>query len=91
MQILSDGFLEKLYDAILDRVDKLLANIERRYVVRARHLSKKSACIYADISKPTLDKWLAKGLPISKIDGCFRIDSRDIDDFMDKHKIRRGK
>ncbi|MEG0619181.1 MAG: hypothetical protein RR557_07780 [Bacilli bacterium] len=82
MQILSDNFMNKIMDKILTMVDQTLKNIEKKYAVKSRYLSKSKACIYADISAPTLDNWLAKGLPVSKVDGCFRIDTQEIDKFM---------
>lgn len=63
-------------------VAKTLKSIEKNYAVKSRYLNKKNACVYADISEPTLKKWLAKGLPITKVNGTFRIDIQEIDKFM---------
>ena len=87
MNILSNQFLELIREDISVKVDKTLKSIERNYAVKSRYLNKKNACIYADISPATLDKWLAKGLPITKVDGCFRIDTQEIDKFMIKNRM----
>ena len=72
---------------ITSKVDRSLRLIENQYAVRSRFVSKKNACIYANIAPTTLEKWLAKGLPVSKIDGCYRIDTRDIDKFIKNHQL----
>ena len=87
MQVLSDNFMNKIMDKILTMVDKTLKSIEKNYAVKSRYLNKKNACVYADIAPATLDRWLAKGLPITKIDGCFRIDVQEIDKFMIENRI----
>ena len=87
MQVLSDNFMNKIMDRILIMVDKTLKSIEKNYAVKSRYLNKKNACLYADITPPTLDKWLAKGLPITKIDGTFRIDTQEIDKFMIENRM----
>lgn len=87
MQVLSDNFMNKIMDRILTMVDKTLKSIEKNYAVKSRYLNKKNACVYADISEPTLEKWLAKGLPITKIDGTFRIDTQEIDKFMIENRM----
>lgn len=87
MQILSDDFMNKILEDITSMVDKTLKSIEKNYAVKSRYLNKKNACVYADIAPPTLDKWLAKGLPITKIDGTFRIDIQEIDKFMIKNRM----
>ncbi len=87
MQVLSDNFMNKIMDRILTMVDKTLKSIEKNYAVKSRYLNKKNACVYADIAPPTLDKWLAKGLPITKIDGTFRIDTQEIDKFMIENRM----
>lgn len=87
MKVLSNEFLDAMMGDVTDKVDQSLQRIEKHYAVRSRHLKKKNACIYADISGQTLEKWLAKGLPVSKIDGCFRIDTKDIDEFIERHRI----
>lgn len=87
MQILSDQFIENMMNEITTKVDRSLRSIEKQYAIRARYVSKKNACIYANIASTTLEKWLSKGLPISKIDGCYRIDVKDIDDFIEEHKL----
>lgn len=87
MQVLSDNFMNKIMDKILTMVDKTLKSIEKNYAVKSRYLNKKNACIYADIAPATLDRWIAKGLPITKIDGCFRIDVQEIDKFMIENRV----
>lgn len=87
MQILSDQFLENMMNDITTKVDRSLRSIEKKYAIRARYVSKKNACIYANIAPTTLEKWLAKGLAISKIDGCYRIDVQNIDKFIKDNEL----
>lgn len=87
MQVLSDNFMNKIMDKVLTMVDKTLKSIEKNYAVKSRYLNKKNACVYADIAPATLDRWIAKGLPITKIDGCFRIDVQEIDKFMIENRV----
>lgn len=43
------------------------------------------------VSQRTLHKWIASGqLPIIKIGKVARIDVKDLEEFMQSHKIRRG-
>lgn len=87
MDILSKEFLDNIENSITSDIGRVLKVIEKNYAVRSRYLSKKNACKYANIDPKTLDKWLAKGLQISKIDGCFRIDVQHIDDFIAKYRL----
>lgn len=87
MQVLSEDFSIELASSIEIKVEQTLRDIEKKYAIRSRYLSKKNACIYADIDPKTLDKWLAKGLEISKIDRCYRIDTKHIDEFIEKYKV----
>lgn len=91
MQMLSDQFLENMMNNLTSKIDQSLRSIEKQYAIRARYVSKKNACIYANIAPTTLDKWLAKGLAISKIDGCYRIDIQDIDKFIEENKLGKQK
>jgi hypothetical protein len=74
-------------EGVLHKVDSPLRLIEKQYAIRSRFVSKKNACIYANIAPSTLEKWCVKGLPVSKIDGCYRIDTRDIDRFIKQHQL----
>ncbi|MHC5215238.1 helix-turn-helix domain-containing protein [Enterococcus sp. LJL128] len=87
MQMLSDQFMENMMNEVTSRVDRSLRQIEKEYAIRSKYLSKKNACIYATISPSTLEKWLAKGLPVSKIDRLYMINADDIDEFIAKHKL----
>lgn len=87
MQVLSEQFLNVLTYDINQKIEHTLRSIEKQYAIRSRFLSKKNACIYANIAPTTLEKWLAKGLTVSKIDGCYRIDTKDIDEFIKNHQI----
>lgn len=88
MQVLSDDFLERMMDEVTSKTEKTLREIEKKYAIRSKYLSKTNACIYADISAPTLDNWLAMGLPIAKIGGVFRISTEDLDSFIEKHLMK---
>ena len=56
-------------DKILSIVDKTVKNIDKNYAVKSRYFNKKNAFVYADIASAILDRWLAKGLRITKIGG----------------------
>ena len=47
------------------------------------------ACIYAGITKPTLDNWIADGLRCSRIGRCLRLKYSDIDRYMRKYEVGR--
>ena len=48
-----------------------------------RWMSKKTAAIYADVTLPTLEKWLKRGLPQTKtVTGAIRIDRERFDTWM---------
>ena len=87
MEILNKDFLEYISSNIDRKVDKTLKEIIRMHVVNARYVSKTHACVIADIDTKTLNKWIAKGLPLYKIDGCFRISIDELDEFIKKHEI----
>ena len=43
------------------------------------------------VAQRTLYRWIENGqLPIIKIDKVTRIDAKDLEEFMQSHKIRRG-
>lgn len=87
MQILSENFESILIELVGKQVDKSIREIEKRYAIRNRYLNKKNACVYAGISAPTLDSWIALGLPASKINGAYCIDQLDLDKFIEKFKM----
>lgn len=87
MQLLSNEFEEKIMSEINKQVKKTLLHIENNYAVRTEYFNKKNACIYADVTAPTLDRWIAKGLKIAKINGSYCIKKSDLDEFIEKHTL----
>lgn len=87
MQVLSEAFETMMIEAVMKQVDQAVRDIERKYAVRSQYFNKKNACIYADISAPTLDSWIAMGLSISKINGSYCINRDDLDRFIQKYKM----
>ena len=87
MNVVSNEFEQHIINEVTHRVDSAVKEIERRYAVRNRYMNLGNACIYADISRPLLNEWLAMGLPVSQIGGVKRIDAYEIDKFMIKHRI----
>lgn len=86
MEILSNDFKTDLKNMVIAEVKKIASDIKETLTEQNRYLNKSNACKYADISHATLDKWISMGLPISKVDGCFRIDKHDIDEFLYQRK-----
>lgn len=87
MQIMSDEFENMVLDSISKQVNDTLRQIENKYAIRSEYFNKKNACIYADITAPTLDKWIAKGLKIARVNGSYCIKKSDLDLFIEKHVI----
>lgn len=87
MNVVSNEFEQHIINEVMRRVDCAVKEIERRYAVRTRYMNLENACIYADVSRPTLNDWLAKGLPVSQIGGAKRIDAYEIDKFIAMHRI----
>lgn len=85
MQIVSQEFEDRIFEAINNQVDKTVRLIEKKYAVRSEYFSKVNACIYADISHPTLEKWLAEGLPIAHIGGKYLVRRSDLDEFIERY------
>lgn len=52
-----------------------------------RYLRKKDVCTYCSIANNTLDKWINRGLPFTKIESTIRFDLVDVDEFMQSYKI----
>lgn len=57
--------------------------------VPKRYLNQREACRYAGTSPKTMNEWLKKGLKQIIFDDSSnpKYDTRDIDAFMEKHKI----
>jgi len=87
MQVLSKDFEDRILNEVSTQVRKAIVQIENNYAVRSEYFNKKNACIYADITAPTLDKWIAKGLEIAKINGSYCIKKTDLDEFIEAHKL----
>ncbi len=86
MQMIHDDFLQEIKSNVIDSLSGLVKTVEKDCVVNARYLNKGNACKYADISRPTLQLWIAQGLPVIQVNGAERIDKQDIDLFLLKHK-----
>ena len=87
MQMLSDDFETRMIEIFTKQVDKSIRDIEKKYAIRMQYLNKKNACVYAGISAPTLDAWIAQGLPVSRINGAYCINREDIDRFIHNFKL----
>ena len=86
MQLLSNDFLESIKQAIIDSLVDLIKTTERKIATDCRYLKKQEACKYIGITRPTLEKWIAGGLPVISVGGVERIDKNDIDLFLLKNK-----
>lgn len=87
MEILSPEFETHLVEILTKEVQKMVRVIEENYAIRSQYLNKKNACIYANISAPTLDNWINMGLEVSKINGSYVINTDDLNKFIAKYKI----
>ncbi|MCI1134739.1 DNA-binding protein [Enterococcus gallinarum] len=68
--------------------EKTIQFILKKYVPK-RYLNQREACIYAGTSPKTMNEWIKRGLKqiVFNDDSNPKYDVRDIDDFMEKHKI----
>ncbi len=71
-------------------VESLFNNLMTNYMKQKelpRYMNKKQACQYMNTSFPTLkNKYIANGLRVITIDREEKIDQKDADAFMEKHK-----
>lgn len=79
--VISSGDLEKLKDSIVDEIKNYLVPGNRG----ARYLNKSQACEYLGVSRHSLDKLIANGLPFHKTGGIYRISSAELDEWLLKH------
>ena len=58
--------------------------------IPTRYLNQKQACIYANTSAKTINRWKTLGLRLIFIEGDEypKYDIKDIDEFMAKHKTK---
>lgn len=85
--LFSQSFEAVLGGQLIGLVKDAIGRIEKEYRIKAEYLSKGDACTVAGVARPTLESWLRKGLPVSKIEGCYLIKRTDLDDFIEAHKI----
>lgn len=71
-----------------NEVKKTIDQLTRNYVP-PRYLNQKQACSYASTSPKTMNEWVKKGLKqiVFEEDSYPKYDTRDIDEFMERHKI----
>lgn len=87
MQVVSDDFETWLIEALSQKVDQSIKEIEEKQAIQSEFLTLKKACVYTSTSYPTLKGWIKQGLPVTVLQGTQRIKRSDIDDFMAKHRI----
>ncbi|MGJ1091050.1 DNA-binding protein [Enterococcus gallinarum] len=72
--------------------EKTIQLILKKYVPK-RYLNQRESCIYAGTSPKTMNAWIKRGLKQIVFDDESnpKYDVRDIDAFMEEHKIGIGK
>lgn len=72
--------------------EKTIQLILKKYIPK-RYLNQREACIYAGTSPKTMNAWIKRGLKQIVLDeeSNPKYDVRDIDAFMEEHKIGIGK
>ncbi|MBD7945274.1 helix-turn-helix domain-containing protein [Psychrobacillus sp. Sa2BUA9] len=87
MSIFSLETEREMKDEIIEQIMKTVSFLVEEKS-RKRYLKFSEACTYASVSPGTLQKWVEKyGMPISIIEGRKIVDTRDLDEFIAKHKI----
>lgn len=88
MKLLSENAEREIINAVVESVMSALETTKQSSLNNERYLQPKQAAIYADVSIQTLNKWVLEyGLPQAKIGGVVLYDTKDLDEFVAKHKV----
>lgn len=82
---LQDEAFQPLVAMIANKVEEAF-NLQKTRAELPRFMKQNQACIYLNCSYNTLQKYKAMGLRTIILDGEEKIDQRDCDLFMEKHK-----
>lgn len=88
MNILSEEFQQQIVNSVVDQVSKTL-NVMAADKQNKRYLRySKEAPSYCGVSQGTFNTWIVEyQIPVSIIGGVKIIDTKDLDQFISKHKI----
>lgn len=89
MNILSEDFLSKLRQAVVDIVKDALDILVKEHTIETRYLKKKDAIAYVGGIRP--DDFSRLNFPVVMFGRSKRYDKKDIDEYMAKHKILTSK
>ena len=84
-----DEFSEKMALAIVEQVERLIdKKLEGLESANAQKplMNKKEAASYIGVSINTLNKFVEEGLPVIDVGGVKLISTKDVWEFLDKHK-----
>lgn len=83
--ILSEENIKEIQNAVSQGIIHEIENQLYKRNINSPYLNKKQTCDYLGISNNTLDKWIAKGLPIIRVGKVTRFDTQQIRQWMNNH------
>lgn len=82
--LLSEDFDKQLQDRIHQEVIQAVSKLAPRQE-ESKKLNIGQAAVYAGVARNTLLSWTKKGLLVQVVGGVKRINTADIDDYMNNH------
>ncbi|WCZ18800.1 helix-turn-helix domain-containing protein [Lacticaseibacillus paracasei] len=82
--VLSEDFDRQLQDRIHQEVIQAVSKLASRHE-ESKKLNIGQAAVYAGVARNTLLSWTKKGLLVQVVGGVKRINTADIDDYMNNH------
>lgn len=82
--LLSEDFDKQLQDRIHQEVIQAVSKLAPRQE-ESKKLNIGQAAVYAGVARNTLLSWTKKGLSVQVVGGVKRINTADIDDYMNNH------
>lgn len=88
MNILSEEFINRLRDSIISIIRDAFQVFMNQKLEETRYLQQKDARKYiGGITNQDFKRWVSLGLREIEVDGVLRYDKKDIDEFMERHKV----
>jgi hypothetical protein len=82
--VLSEDFDKQLQDRIHKEVIQAVSKLAPQHE-ESKKLNIGQAAVYAGVARNTLLSWTKKGLSVQVVGGVKRINTADIDDYMNNH------
>lgn len=88
MNILSEEFQQQIVDSVVDQVSKTLSVLTADKQSKRYLRYSKEAPSYCGVSQGTFNSWIVEyQIPVCIVGGVKIIDTKDLDQFISKHKI----